>query len=144
MNQKLNCKMLNDDDVPANFLSSMIIEEAGCKEHIQIAGNGERAFNYLVNSEKFAHSNKACPWPGLIFPVINMPAMNCREFPDKYNELEKEHMGEIMMVMLTTSPDQGDEIKSKKIAGVTDFKHKPLSEQIETGILNTYFNDSLK
>src|SRR5215210_127393 len=101
MKQKLNCIMLIDDDEPTNFLSSMIIEEANCTEHIQIADNGERAVSYLVNSEKLGYNSKECPWPDLIFLDINMPAMNGWEFLDKYNQLGKERQSNVI-IMLTT------------------------------------------
>ena len=131
--------MLIDDDEPTNFLSSMIIEEANCTEHIQIEDSGERAINYLVNSAKFAYSNKDYPWPDLVFLDINMPAMNGWEFLAKYNKLDKKHHRKIKIIMLTTSLDPDDEIKAKKITGVTDFKHKPLTEQILIETLQQYF-----
>ena len=131
--------MLIDDDEPTNFLNTMIIEEAGCTNHLQIEDSGQRALNYLVNSEKCVRGNKKYLWPDLIFVDINMPAMNGWEFLAGYNELVKEHMGEIIMVMLTTSLNPDDEVKAKNFAGVTDFRLKPLTEQLLSEILDTYF-----
>src|SRR4030095_10374528 len=99
MSRKLNCIMLIDDDEPTNFLSSMIIEELDCTEHVQIEDNGERAVNYLVNSEKFAYDNKDYPWPDLILLDINMPGMNGWEFLDKYKGMGKERRN-VVIIML--------------------------------------------
>jgi CheY-like chemotaxis protein len=132
--------MLIDDDEPTNFLSNMIIEEAGCTKHIQIEDSGKRAIHYLATSEKLAAGNKDYPWPDLIFLDINMPAMNGWEFLDRYNEMGKKHNGKIKIVMLTTSLDPDDEIKAKKNAGVTDFRHKPLTEEMLSEILEKYFS----
>jgi CheY-like chemotaxis protein len=144
MQRKLNCVLLIDDDEPTNFLNRMLLEEANCTKHIQVAQSGQEALNYLTSSEHFAGKNKDFPCPDLIFLDINMPAMNGWEFLDKYNELEKEHKGEIIMVMLTTSLDPDDEAKAMTIGGVTDFKHKPLTKKILAGILNTYFDKCIK
>ncbi|HKB44408.1 MAG TPA: hypothetical protein VKC90_08455 [Chitinophagaceae bacterium] len=37
MKKKLNCILIIDDDEPTNFISRMLIEEAGCTEHIHIS-----------------------------------------------------------------------------------------------------------
>jgi CheY-like chemotaxis protein len=143
MSQKLKCIMLIDDDEPTNFLSNMIIEEAGCTEHIQIEDSGERALSYLVNCGKFPYGNKDNPRPDLIFLDINMPAMNGWEFLDKYNLLKKEYRSEIIMIMLTTSLNPDDELQAKNIAGVNDYKLKPLTKEILNEILEKYFADHL-
>jgi CheY-like chemotaxis protein len=135
--------MLIDDDEPTNFLSSMIIEEADCTEHIQIEDSGQRAINYLANSKNSGYSSKQYPWPSLIFLDINMPAMNGWEFLDKYKELEKEHQSDVVIVMLTTSLNPNDKNKATDISVLTDFMHKPLTKEILDEILDKYFTDRL-
>lgn len=140
MKKKLNCVLLIDDDEPTNFLNTMIMEEAHCSEYIQVKQSGHEALNYLTNCEEEACENKKKPRPDLIFLDINMPAMNGWEFLAKYNELQKEHKGDTVIVMLTTSLDPEDEVKAKKIKGVAAFRLKPLTKKILHEILDTYFD----
>ena len=144
MDQKLNCIMLIDDDEPTNFLSNMIIEEAGCTRRIQIEDSVAKAINYLRISAKPGYGNNDHPVPDLIFLDINMPAMNGWEFLEKYHKLENEHLDKIKIVMLTTSLDPDDIVRAKKIPGVVDFKHKPLTEQILSEVLQEYFSDHFR
>ena len=126
MNQKLNCIMLIDDDEPTNFLNSMIIEEAGCTNHLQIEDSGQRAINYLVNSEKCAHGNKKYLWPDLIFVDINMPAMNGWEFLDQLKSLNIESLRRIQVFIVSGTISPTDVKKSLSDPFVTNYFHKPI------------------
>ncbi len=143
MNPKLNCIMLIDDDEPTNFLSSMIIEEAGCAEVIQVADSGEKAIDYFLNSQKFNYANPKYPWPDLIFLDINMPAMNGWEFLGQYKKLKKQG-NHIIIIMLTTSLNPDDKNKANNTGAVTDFRHKPLTKELLDEVLDKYFAVSLK
>jgi CheY-like chemotaxis protein len=130
MAQKLNTIMLIDDDEPTNFLSKMLIEEAHCAEHIQIADSGKMALDYLSNGNES---------PDLIFLDINMPAMNGWEFLDKYKELEKAKQGKIVIIMLTTSLNPDDKVKASKMPEIAGFENKPLSPELINRVLKKYF-----
>src|SRR5436190_19995991 len=117
MKQKLNTIMLIDDDEPTNFLSKMLIEEAHCAEHIQVADSGKMALEYL---------SKSSDCPDLIFLDINMPAMNGWEFLDKYRELEKHKKGKIIIIMLTNSLNPDDKVKASQMPEIAGFENNIL------------------
>ena len=54
MKKKLNCVLLIDDDEPTNYYNSLIIEETGCADHVQVVQSGQKALEYLTNSEHYA------------------------------------------------------------------------------------------
>jgi CheY-like chemotaxis protein len=140
MNQEhLKCVLLVDDDEPTNFLSKMIIEQAGCTDHIQVEDSAERALQYLVESSKRDYAPPAHSWPDLIFLDINMPAMNGWEFLEQYENLKKKHERNVIIIMLTTSLNPGDEKKACKSCAVTEFRQKPLTKEILDEILSKHF-----
>jgi CheY-like chemotaxis protein len=140
MKKKINCVLLIDDDEPTNFLSQMIIEEADCTTDIQVASSGEKAINYLTSKDD-ANEN-SYPQPDLIFLDINMPAMNGWEFLQKYNELEKGHKGNIVIIMLTTSLNPDDRLKSQDMPHVSGFENKPLTTKKLDAILKKHFPEN--
>jgi len=123
--------MLIDDDEPTNFLSKMLIEEAHCAEHIQIADSGKMALDYLSNGNES---------PDLIFLDINMPAMNGWEFLKEYNKLEKALQSRAIIIMLTTSDNPDHVAKANTFSFVSDYITKPLTKEIMEGINKKYFN----
>lgn len=141
MKTKLNCVLLIDDDEPTNFLNQMLVEEADCARHIQVAQSGEIAIDYLTNSDEPANNNKSFPCPDLIFLDINMPAMNGWEFLEKYRELEKKQKGKIILVMLTTSLFPEDMARAEANPEISGFENKPLTPEAFNRIIQKYFQE---
>ena len=141
MNKKLNCVLLIDDDEPTNFLSQMILEEAGYVNEIQVAISGEAALQYLNKVDDHGKDPKY-PRPDLILLDINMPAMNGWEFLEEYNNMNNRHKESIVIIMLTTSLNPDDRLRAENIASVSGFEHKPLTEEMLEAIIEKYFPES--
>ena len=142
MKQKLNCVLVIDDDEPTNFFNRMIIRKSGCTDHVQVAQSGQEALDYLTGSEHHNCDESKYPCPDLIFLDINMPAMNGWEFLERYKSLNKEHQGNIIIVMLTTSLCPEDILRAKNIPEIAGFESKPLTIEKMKSVLGKYFSSN--
>jgi len=147
MNPQLNCILLIDDDEPTNFLNKMTLEQAGCTRHIRVAQSGQEALDYLRgcggdNGFPEGGSSGRSPRPDLIFLDINMPAMDGWEFLERYKTLPAEQKADIVLIMLTTSLNPDDEVKTRTIPEVAGFENKPLSQHRLKALLEKYFSIS--
>lgn len=131
---KLKQVLLIDDDIPTNFINKMTLEDIDCAEHIQVCQTGNAALEFLTTEKEGGY-----PRPELIFLDINMPGMNGWEFIEEYKKLPDNQKGDIIIIMLTTSINPQDEENARKSGIVNDFKNKPLTRDLLTGILNDYF-----
>jgi CheY-like chemotaxis protein len=134
MGVKLNCILLIDDDEPTNFLNRLTLEQAGCVQEIRVAQSGQEALDYLRSC-----GEGTGPRPDLIFLDINMPAMDGWEFLQRYRSLPAACKADIVLIMLTTSLNSDDELRTKAIPEVSGFENKPLSHQRLTLLLERYF-----
>ncbi|MDP4264952.1 MAG: response regulator [Bacteroidota bacterium] len=139
MSKKLNSILLIDDDEPTNFLNKMILEEMDCAENIVVAQSGREAISYLTGG-KDIEGGKPFPMPDLIFLDINMPAMDGWEFLEMFRIMAARRPKRAVMVMLTTSLNPEDEIRSAAVADITTYKNKPLSKKMMEEILQNHFN----
>jgi CheY-like chemotaxis protein len=130
MKKKLNCILFIDDDEPTNFLNKITTEQSGYTERVEIVQSGQEALDYLSGPS---------PSPDLIFLDINMPCMDGWEFLDRYKELPRADKDDIVLVMLTTSLNPDDEIKTRNMDEVDGFENKPLLEDHLEGLLKKYF-----
>ena len=134
MSVKLNCILLIDDDEPTNFLNRLTIEQSGCVRHIRIAQSGQEALDYLQYC-----GPEGSPRPDLIFLDINMPAMDGWEFLERYRILPSDRKAAIVLIMLTTSLNPDDELRTQEIPEIAGFENKPLSQERLNLLLEKYF-----
>jgi CheY-like chemotaxis protein len=137
MSPQLNCILLIDDDEPTNFLNKLTLEQTGCARHIHVAQGGQEALSYLQQcGPEGAAVNLR---PDLIFLDINMPAMDGWEFLERYRSLSPDRKADIVLIMLTTSLNPDDELRTKSIPEVSGFENKPLSQSRLVQLLRKYF-----
>jgi len=131
MMKQLDCILLIDDDEPTNYLNKLTLEQMGCARNIRVAQSGQAALDYL-RSQSLR--------PDLIFLDINMPAMDGWEFMDEYKKLPEEQKADIVLIMLTTSLNPDDELKTREIPEIAGFENKPLKQDRLEKLLKKYFN----
>ncbi|MEO6723459.1 MAG: response regulator [Ferruginibacter sp.] len=140
MEKKLNCILLIDDDEPTNFLSTILIEEEDCTKHLQIAESGRQALNYLSNvKDESCDGNTSDFQPDLIFLDINMPCMNGWEFLEQYRQIKKDGNTKPVIIMLTTSLNPDDKLKSEGIPDVSGYENKPLTIEMLRRVIDQHF-----
>jgi len=139
MKKRLRSILLIDDDEPTNFFHKLIAEETRCAEQVLAVQGGQDALDYLADI-KTKKGNIS--WPDIIFLDINMPAMDGWEFLDKFQQIKKENGTKVIMIMLTTSLNPDDEIRSKDIPVITGFVNKPLTVPILYDIIKSHFPEN--
>ncbi len=128
---KLNLILLIDDDKVTNYLHTIVINDMGISDRVEIKQNGMDGLKFLEDSSKNGNL------PDLILVDLKMPVMDGFEFVDAYRKLNLPE-NHTRIVMLTTSSNPKDIEKMKEI-GITDFFDKPLTEEKLTELVSKYF-----
>lgn len=131
--KKLDLIILIDDDTITNFLNEMVINEMGITNQLIVTTDGNQALEEIM-----AQQEKGV-LPDLILLDVNMPVLNGFEFLKKYNELDFQNKDMPLIVILTTSLNEGDKDKAKKL-NVKDYMSKPLTKENMLGLLMKHFN----
>lgn len=134
MTPLVKCVLLIDDDKATNFFNKMMLGRHGSFGQINTVQSGYVALEYL-NQVK----NNLTPKPNLIFLDINMPGMNGWEFLVALEKLGKEFTNDIKVILLSTSSDPEDVMKSIDKYRIADFINKPLSSDLLDTVVNNHF-----
>jgi CheY-like chemotaxis protein len=129
--QKLNSILLIDDDKVTNYLHSIVINDMGISDHIEIKQNGKDGLLFLEERRQTGRL------PELILVDLKMPVMDGFEFVDAFRKLGLPQE-QTRIVMLTTSSNPKD-IEKMKEKGLEDFFDKPLTEEKMMGLVEKYF-----
>lgn len=126
--------MLVDDNPDDNFYHGRVIKRSNAADMVVAKERAIDALEYLksINDSGGTH-------PELIFLDINMPGMNGWEFLQEYNKLDKQLQSKAIVVMLTTSENPDDTMKSRTFNFVFDFKTKPLSQEMLEEVIAKFF-----
>lgn len=124
MNQEFVYKkvILVDDDDINNFVNARVLKDFKVSQEVMSFTNGPDCLHYL-NEVTSADSI-----PDLALIDINMPGMDGFELVEKIKELQKEIQQKMKILMLTSSHDERDMEKTKKM-GITEYIIKPLTDE---------------
>jgi CheY-like chemotaxis protein len=126
--------MLIDDNPDDNFFHERIISKCQAAEKVIAMESATTALAY-IKSRKDTDE----PYPELIFLDINMPGMNGWDFLVEYNKLDIQRHKPILVIMLTTSDSPDDKMKAMALNVGSNFKTKPLTQQMLEEIFDEYF-----
>ena len=122
MREKINCILLIDDDEATNFLSNIILEEAGVARHIKTKQTAKAALNYIEDSAHLNGTPNALPFPDLILLDVVLPRANGVEVGKK---LKSNASTRDIPVILGSANPYVDELCRE--AGAIDYVQKPFT-----------------
>ncbi len=118
--------MLVDDDNVDNFINKKVIINSKFTDNVFVHTNANSALEFLKNMNELKDSSCAI-LPSHIFLDINMPVADGFYFLEEFDKLSEKITSEVKIVMLTSSLNPNDELKSGSFKNVISFLSKPLT-----------------
>ncbi len=120
--KKINTVCIVDDDDVYQFTVKYEIERTHLVDQIKSFSDGEQAIQFL---KQVAHSPALLP--DILFLDINMPIMDGWDFLEEFAQLNPSLDKKVIIYMVSSSINQKDIERAKKINEVTDYLIKPVT-----------------
>lgn len=121
--------LLIDDNELDNFINQKILESNYFAKHIFVNTSAKSALEFLNNlvvmGEKGMHNH-----PQVIFIDINMPLMDGFQFIDHFKKNLESKLNKTKLVILTSSLNNEDKLKTRAISKDILFLNKPLKGEM--------------
>lgn len=122
--------MLVDDDSVDNFINKKVIINSKFTDNVHVHTNVNSALDFFKNIDELKLDSSPSILPSHIFLDINMPVSDGFYFLEEFQKLPSKITSEVKIVMLTSSLNPNDEIKSVSYKNVTNFLSKPLTVDV--------------
>ncbi|MFQ5336000.1 MAG: response regulator [Flavobacteriales bacterium] len=122
--------MLIDDNEIDNFINQKMIEGCCFAQNVFIHTSSRSALEFLQNLERNHEKIPENMLPGMIFLDINMPIMDGFQFVEQFANLKASIRDRMKIVMLSTSINPNDMIRSEESPYILRFINKPLNEKL--------------
>jgi len=119
MNKSISVMLIDDNRIDL-FIHSEFIKQMNISHTILEYAFAAEALTFLKNNEKDK-------WPNLILLDIHMPIMNGFDFLEKYAELPLSLRENCKIIVVSSSLDTGDKLKSIENPYVLELIEKPMN-----------------
>ncbi|MFT4602758.1 MAG: CheY-like chemotaxis protein [Arenicella sp.] len=130
--KKINKVLLVDDNEASNNYNKRLILSLDLADQVSAVLNGQKAFDYIELCD-------VTNLPNVIILDINMPVTDGFEFLKLYDSLEDLKKKNIVIVMLTTSSNPIDRLKTDDMENVAHVFNKPLLKDNLIGLWEKFF-----
>lgn len=120
-----------DDDPMCLLLGEVVLKQSGYAKDVLLAESGLAALSLLERLyPAIGQQPGSAALPTLILLDLNMPEMSGWDFLDIFKRQYQHLSGLVRIVILSSSIDTADIIRSRQYNAVSDFISKPLTIEV--------------